>query len=81
MATDGNNWANKSNWGVGDPCDVHTNWYGLGCYNPCDEGIDGVACGLARVRQLVCAQEKTCVSLARDFHEKRRTTAKPVDLE
>ena len=79
MATDGNNWANKSNWGVGDPCDVHTNWYGLGCHNPCDEGIDGVACGLARVRQLILPDNNLVGTILADlFYNLRNLTI--VDL-
>ena len=51
----GMQWTINHNWGNGDPClpAINGPWYGVGCYNPCMDGIEGVACGRARVRSLL----------------------------
>jgi hypothetical protein len=51
-ATHGKLWNRQDRWGVGDPCDTDNQWFGLGCFNPCDAAIDGDACALARLQTI-----------------------------
>ena len=55
-ATGGANWSDAGGWRVyapaGDPCITRTHFSGIGCYDPCDDAIEGPDCRLGRISRL-----------------------------